>query len=65
MDDQKKDHADSERPSQRNHPKQLRTHNVPTYDVKNTHGANKGRDLRLADKPWIIPRGTERILQRI
>ena len=27
-------------PSQRNHPKQLETHNVPTDDMENTNGKN-------------------------
>ena len=29
---------DPERPQQRNHPKQLETYNVPTYDVEITNG---------------------------
>ena len=39
MDDQRKDHIDPKR----NHSKQLQTHNMPTYDVGNTNGTNKGR----------------------
>ena len=35
MDDKRKDHIDPEGPSQRNRPKQIHTHNLPTYDVKN------------------------------
>ena len=46
-------------------PKNLQTHNVPTYDMENTNGTNKGRDLLLANKPWIVPQGTERMPQRI
>ena len=65
MDDERKDHFDSETPPQRNHPKQLQTHNVPNYDVENTNGTNKERDLPLANKPWIVPRVTQRMLQRI
>ena len=37
MDDQRKDHIDPERPTQRNRPKQLQTNNVLTYDVENTN----------------------------
>ena len=66
MDDQKKkDHIDPERPPQRKCPKQLKTYNVPTYDVENTNFTYKGIDLRLANKPWIVPLGTERMPQRI
>ena len=36
-----------------------------TYDVENTNGTNKGRYLFLANKPLIIPGGTERMLQMI
>ena len=36
--------------------KQLQTHNLPTNDVENTNGTNKGKDLLLANKPWIVPR---------
>ena len=43
--------------------KQLQTHDVLTYDVKNTNGTNKGRDLRLANKPRIISHRTERVPQ--
>ena len=38
---------------------------VSTYDAENTNCLNKGRALQLANKPEIISRGTERILQRI
>ena len=63
IDDQRKNHIDPKRPTQRNIPKQLQTRNVPIYYVENTNGTNKGRNLRFTNKPQIIPRGTERILQ--
>ena len=44
--------------------KQLQIHNLPTDDVENINSTNKGRNLLLPNKPWIIPRGTERMLQR-
>ena len=65
MDDQMKDHIDPEGPKLRNRPKQLQTHNLPTDDVKNVISTNKGRDLLLANKPRIVPWGTERMPQRI
>ena len=40
MDDQRDDDSNPKRSFQRNHPKQLETHNVPTDDVKNTNGTN-------------------------
>ena len=46
-------------------PKQLQTHNVPTYDMENINSTNKGRDLLLTNKLWIVPCGTERMPQRI
>ena len=65
MDEQRKDHIDSKRPKQRNRPKQLQTHNLPTDDMENIYSTNKGRNLLLANKPRIVPWGTERMLQRI
>ena len=65
MDDQRKYHFDPKRPKQKNRPKQLQTHNPSTDDVDNTNRTNKGRDLLLANKPWIVPWGAERIPQRI
>ena len=62
MGDQKKDHIDPERLPQRNHSKQLQTHNIPAHDMENTNGINKG-DLLLIDKLRTVPRGTERMLQ--
>ena len=50
MDDQRKDHIDPKRPKQRNCPKQLQTHNLPTDDAENINSINKGRDLVLANK---------------
>ena len=50
---------------QRNRPKQLQTHNLPTNDVENINSTNKGRDLLLSKKPRIVPWRTERMLQRI
>ena len=45
MDDQRKDHTDQKAPKQKNCPKQLQTHNLPTDDVENINSTNKGRDL--------------------
>ena len=42
MIDQRKDHTNPKRPPERNSPKQLQTNNVPTYNVENTNGTNKG-----------------------
>ena len=33
-------------------------------NLKNTNGTNCGGDLLLIDKPWSLPRATERIPQR-
>ena len=55
MDDQRKDHIDTKRPKQRNHPKQLQTYNLPTNDVENFNSTNKGRDLLLAYKLRFVP----------
>ena len=41
MDDQRKDHIDSNKSKRRNHPKQLQTHNLPTDDVENINSTNK------------------------
>ena len=38
---------------------------ITCYDVENTHGTNKGRDLFLANKPRIVPWGTEWMLQKV
>ena len=65
MDNQSKDHIDQERYPQRNHPKQLQAHKVSTDNAENTNGTNKGRDLQIANKLRIIPRGIERMLQMI
>ena len=62
MDDQRKDHIDPEGPNQRNRPKQLQTHNLSTDDVENINSTNKERNLLIANKPWIVPWGTERML---
>ena len=35
MDDQKNDYVDAKGPKQRNRPKQLQTHDLPTNDVEN------------------------------
>ena len=45
-------------------PKQLQTHNMPTYEVENVHGKNKRGDLQHVNKPWTVPRGTE-MMQRV
>ena len=55
MDDQRKYHIDPKGPKQSNCPKQLQTHNLPTDDVENINSSNKGRDVRLANKLWIVP----------
>ena len=55
MDDQRKDHIDPKGPKQRNRPKQLQTHNLPTDDVENISSTNKGRGLLLANLPWFFP----------
>ena len=65
MDDQRKGHIDPEGPTQGNCPKQLQTHNLPTDNVENINNTNNGRDLVLANKLQIVPRGTERMPQRI
>ena len=38
---------------------------MPTYNVEDTNCTYKGRNLRLANKPRIVPQGTERMQQRI
>ena len=65
MDNQRKDHINTKGLKQRNRPKQLQTHNLPTNDVENINSTNKGRDLLLANKPWFVPWWTEWMLQRI
>ena len=57
MDDQRENHIDPGKLSYRNHAKQLQT----TYDVKNTNGTYKERDLLLANKLRIVPQGRERM----
>ena len=64
IDDQRKDHIDPKGPKQRNRPKQLQTHNLPTDDVENINCTNKGRDLLLTNKPRFVFWRTERMLQR-
>ena len=64
IDDQRKDHIDLKWTAQRNRPKQLQSHNVPTYDEENTNGTNKGIYLFPVNKPQIVLWGTERKLQR-
>ena len=63
MDNQRKDHSDPERPSQRNCSKQLQTHNLPTHDVENTNSTNYGGDLLFVNKPRTVSRLTERMPQ--
>ena len=52
MDDQKKDHLDPKGPKQRNRPKKLQTHNLPTDNVENINRINKRRDLLFVNKLW-------------
>ena len=52
VDDPRKDHIDAKGPKQRNRPKQLQTHNLPTQNINST---NKGRYLLLSNKPQIVP----------
>ena len=40
MEDQRKDHIDPKGAKQRNRPKQLQAHNLPTDDVENINGIN-------------------------
>ena len=65
MDDQRKDHIDIKKNKQRNRPKQLQTHKLPTDDVENINSTCKARDLQLPDKPQTVPWGAERMTQRI
>ena len=65
MDDQGKDHIDPEGPNEKNHSKQQQTNNLPTDDVENINSTNKRRDVQLANKPWTVPRGKERMPQMI
>ena len=65
MNVQRKDHTDPKGPKQRNRPKRLQIHNMPTDDVENINSANKERDLLIANKPWIVLWETERMPQRI
>ena len=50
MDDLRKVHIDLKGLKQRNCPKQLHTHNLPTENVENINSNNKGRDLLIANK---------------
>ena len=63
LDDQRKNHIDPKR--QKNRPKQLQTHNLPSDDVENINSTNKGRDLLLANKLRIVTWGAEKMPQRI
>ena len=42
-------------PNKGTSPKQLQTQNLPTNDMENINSTNKGRDLPLSNKPWIVP----------
>ena len=55
MDDQSKDHDDPEELTQRNRPKQLQTHNLPTEDVESINRTNKRKDLLLAISRGLFP----------
>ena len=52
-------------PSKGTAPKQLQINNLPTDDEENINSTNKGRDLLLANKPWIVSWGAKRMPQRI
>ena len=65
IDDQRKDHIDPKETKQMKRPNQLQTHNLPTDFMENINSTNKRRDLLLANKPWIVPWGAERVPQRI
>ena len=45
MDDQRKGNIDPKGPNQRNYPKQLQTHYLPTNDVENINKTNKEREI--------------------
>ena len=45
IDNQRKDHHNPERSSQKNTTKQLQIHYMPTDDVENTNGTNYGENL--------------------
>ena len=38
-----------------NSPKQLKTYNMPIYDVENTNGTNYGGDLLLVNDIYLTP----------
>ena len=61
---QRMDDINPKGPKQRNNPKQLQTHNLPTDGVENISSINKGKDLLLAKKPKIVHWRIERMLQR-
>ena len=65
MDGQRKDNIDTKWHEQRNCSKQLQTHNLPTDDEENINRINKGRYLLPANKLQVVPRGTERVPQKI
>ena len=55
MDDQRNDHIRPKRPKQSNRPKQLQTHNLPTNDVENINGTNKGKIYYLLTSRGLFP----------
>ena len=55
VDDERKDYIDSKGPKQKNRPKQSHNHNLPNNDVENINSTNRGRDLLLSNKLWIVP----------
>ena len=61
MHDQWKDYPDSKRHQKKNYTQQLQMHNVPTDDVENTNGINKGWDFQLINKLQTVTRETERM----
>ena len=52
-------------PKHGNTHKQSQTYIFPTDDVDNINSTNRGRYLLLANKPWIVRWGTERMPQTI
>ena len=63
MDDTSKHYPNQERLQQRKRNHKLMAHNLPTDNVENTIGTDKGENSLFAKKPRRRPRGTERMVQ--